>query len=136
MYSSSQIFKKKNFFRKPHNTANQLRDNPQKRGQVLRVRINTPRKPNSARRKTLKLKFSNKLRPVAYIPGGQHILKKFSTVLARGRGPRDTPGVYLSAVRGKFDFIAPEKRKARPSIYGIKTPNRKKIAKERRKKKI
>lgn len=136
MYSYHQIFKKKNFFRKPHNTANQLRDNPQKRGQVYRVRVNTPRKPNSARRKTLKLKFSNKLRPVAYIPAGAHPLKRFSTVLVRGRGPRDTPGVYLSAIRGKFDLLCPEKRKARPSIYGIKKPNRKKIAKERRKKKI
>lgn len=110
MYSYNQIFKKINVFKKPHNTANQLRDNPHKKGQVYRVRINTPRKPNSARRKTLKLKFTNKLRPVAYVPGGIHPLKRFSTVLVRGRGPRDTPGVYLSAIRGKFDLPCPEKK--------------------------
>lgn len=100
-----------------------LRKNPHKKGQVLRLRINTPRKPNSARRKTLKLKFTNNLRPVAYVPGGKHNLKRFSTVLIRGRGPRDLPGVYLSAIRNKFDLFPHEdmSKNNRKSIYGKKS---------------
>jgi len=133
MYSYAQIFKKKNFFKKPKNNASMLRDNPQKKGQVLRVRITTPRKPNSARRKTIKLKCSNKLKPVAYVPGGQHTLKRFSTVLIRGGGPRDLPGVYLRAIRGKIDLHPCEKKKRRRSIWGLKSPKPKRIKKERRK---
>lgn len=123
MYSYNQIFKKTLFFRKPKNTSRRLRDNAQKKGQILKITINTPRKPNSARRKTIKVKYTNKLKPVLYVPGGKHTLKKFLTVLSRGRGPRDTPGVYLSAIRGKFDLHTPlpkKNSKKRRSIYGIK----------------
>ena len=127
MYSSTNIFKKKLKFKKPKNTSSMLRDNPHKRGQVLRIRINTPRKPNSARRKTLKLKFTNNIKPVVYVPGGNHSLKRFSTVLVRGRGPRDVPGVYLSAIRGCFDLLPPTipTKTKRKSIYSIKNFNKK-----------
>ena len=107
MYSYNQIFKKVLFFRKPKNTSRRLRDNSQKKAQVLKLTINTPRKPNSARRKTVKVKYTNKLRPVLYVPGGKHPLKKFLSTLSRGRGPRDTPGIYLSAIRGTFDLCEP-----------------------------
>lgn len=138
MYSYQQIFFKQNFFKLPHKTSRFLRHNAQKKGQILRVKVNTPRKPNSARRKTIKFKCTNKLKPVAYIPGGKHNLKKFSTVLVRGRGPRDTPGVYLSAIRGKFDFGPAEKKTKRISIYGIKKIRKvpKPFKKDRRKKLI
>lgn len=128
---SCGVFKRFNFFRKPHNTSRMLRDNPHKKGQVIRLRITTPRKPNSARRKTLKVRFTNGLKPVAYIPGKGHNLKRFATVILRGRGPRDTPGVYLSAVRGAWDFLhavinkegaSNSVRTTRRSIYGGKKP--------------
>lgn len=123
MYSNNQIFKKYIFFRKRHNTSSMLRMNPHKKGQISRLRINTPRKPNSARRKTAKLLFSNGCRPVVYIPGGKHGLKRFSSVLVRGRGPRDTPGVYLSAIRGQLDLFPNEdaSKRNRKSVYGHKS---------------
>lgn len=128
--TSCGVFKRYNFFRKPCNKSRMLRDNPQKKGQVMRIRINTPRKPNSARRKTIKLKCTNRLKPVAFVPGVGHSLKRFATILMRGRGPRDTPGVYLSAIRGVWDlfpvvihkteFNPGTFRKRRRSIYGGK----------------
>jgi len=93
---------------------------PQKRGQVRRVRITTPRKPNSARRKTVKLKITNKKTPVSYIRGIGHTLKRFSTVLIMGKGARDLPGVYSRCIRGKFDLAPLYLKKRRRSIYGMK----------------
>ncbi len=81
---------------------------PQKRGRILRIRITTPRKPNSARRKTVKLRITNKKTPVSYIRGRGHSLKRFATILIMGKGPKDLPGVYCRLIRGKFDF-APAK---------------------------
>ena len=46
--------------------------------------------------------------------------------MVRGRGPRDTPGVYLSAIRGLLDLRPPTygelrlKKTKRRSIYGQK----------------
>lgn len=94
---------------------------PQKKGQVTRIRITTPRKPNSARRKTAKVKITNKKTPISYIRGGQHNLKRFSTVLVHGKGPKDLPGVYSRCIRGKFDLNPLHLKKRRRSIYGTKS---------------
>lgn len=95
---------------------------PQKRGQVQRLRVSTPRKPNSARRKTVKLKISNQKRPVSYVRGAGHSLKRFSTVLIMGKGARDLPGVYSRCIRGKFDLNPLYHKNRRRSIYGMKRP--------------
>lgn len=86
----------------------------------MRVRITTPRKPNSARRKTVKLRITNKKRPVSYVRGGLHTLKRFSTVMIHGQGPKDLPGVYSRCIRGKFDLQPLYKKNRRRSIYGAK----------------
>ena len=93
---------------------------PQKKGQVQRLRISTPRKPNSARRKTVKLKITNKKRPVSYIRGIGHSMKRFSTTLIMGKGARDLPGVYSRCIRGKFDLQPVFGKIRRRSIYGLK----------------
>ena len=93
---------------------------PQKKGQVMRIRITTPRKPNSARRKTVKLRITNKKRPVSYVRGGVHNLKRFSTVMIAGQGPKDLPGVYSRCIRGKFDLNPLYLKRRRRSIYGMK----------------
>lgn len=90
-------------------------------GFINRVRITTPRKPNSAKRKTVRVYYYHFIKKsISYIPGGKHNLKRNLKVLVRGRGPRDTPGVYTSCIRGKFDLHPVFVKGKRRSIYGVK----------------
>jgi len=93
--------------------------NPQKKGVVVRVRILTPRKPNSAKRPVIKVLLVNKYRLTSHIPGIGHNLKKHSTVLIMGGGARDLPGVNYTTIRNVFDLAPVQNRKNRRSIYGI-----------------
>lgn len=116
-----QYCKKKNSFRKHIKKAFVLRGHPQKLGWVDRVRITTPRKPNSAKRKTVRVLYYHYIKKsISYVPGGPHNLKRNSKVLVRGRGPRDTPGVYTSCLRGKCDLFALLFKTKRRSIYGVR----------------
>jgi len=92
---------------------------PQKRGVVQRVRIQTPRKPNSARRQVVKLLLTTKRYTVSYIPGTGHNLKKYSTVIIRAGGARDLPGVYSVCIRGAKDLPGIMYKTRRRSIYGV-----------------
>ncbi len=98
-----------------------LKGSPQRKTVVLRLRICTPRKPNSARRPTVKGYMSSKLKVLAYIHGSGHTLKRHSRVLICGGGARDLPVVNYSCMRGVYDF-EPKKTKKRRSIYGSKRP--------------
>jgi len=111
----SKYYKAKKFNKKP-----KLNYGPQKRGVVLRLRICTPRKPNSARRPAVKLKLSTKKKALAHIPGSGHNLRKFSKVLVNGNGARDLPVVNYTCIRGVFDFAPLSSKKRRRSIYGVK----------------
>lgn len=117
--ATQKNIKKKNLFRKPYKVARIMRNKPHNEGTVVRVRITSPRKPNSARRKTLKLRLNIKLTSITYVPGGNHSLKKFSKVLIRGKGARDLPGVYTTAIRNQKDLEPASFRSRRRSIYGI-----------------
>lgn len=116
-----QIFKKKRFFEKKLNPL--LGNRPQIKGVVIKVRITTPRKPNSARRPVVKLLLSNKKQRVAHIPGKGHNLRKHSEVLISGVGARDLPGVHFSCIRGVYDFSSSVGKVRRRSIYGVKRPD-------------
>jgi small subunit ribosomal protein S12 len=111
------VFVKK---KKQKSFARMLLVNPQKKGIVKRVRIQTPRKPNSARRQVVKLVLGRKRYTVAYIPGKGHTLKKHSRVLIEGGGARDLPGVYCNCIRGLFDLKGIYTKTKRRSIYGVK----------------
>jgi small subunit ribosomal protein S12 len=100
--------------------ARMLLQNPQKKAIVKAVRIQTPRKPNSARRQVVKLILGRKRYTVAYVPGKGHTLKKHSRVLIRGGGARDLPGVYSACIRGVFDLKGVMHKTKRRSIYGVK----------------
>lgn len=100
-----------------------LKKNPQVRGSVLRTRIQTPKKPNSARRPVAKIALVNKKKVVAHIPGIGHNLRKHSAVLIRGGGARDLPGVRYTCIRGVLDFSPVVGRKSRRSKYGIPYPD-------------
>ena len=109
-----------NYKRKIKNKKPKLKGGPQKKGVVLRLRICTPRKPNSARRPAVKLKLSTKKRALAHIPGSGHNLRKFSKVLVNGNAARDLPVVNYSCIRGVFDFAPLFGKKRRRSVYGLK----------------
>lgn len=112
---SKIVFKRERRNKKP-----KLNGSPQRRGVVLRLRICTPRKPNSARRPAVKLKLSTRKKALAHIPGSGHNLRKFSKVLINGNAARDLPVVNYTCIRGKFDFAPLKDAKKRRSIYGLK----------------
>jgi len=116
-----QIFNKKRFFLKKLNPI--LSVKPQIKGVVLKVRITTPRKPNSARRPVVKALLSNKKQRVAHIPGKGHNLRKHSQVLISGVGARDLPGVHFSCIRGVYDLPPVFGKIRRRSIYAVKKPD-------------
>jgi small subunit ribosomal protein S12 len=100
--------------------------NPQKKGVVMKARIVTPRKPNSARRPVAKVILVNKKRLTAHIPGIGHNIRRHSSVLVRGGGARDLPGVRYTCVRGVYDFSKVLNRFNRRSRYGIPKPDEEK----------
>ena len=95
---------------------------PFKRGVVLTVRTQTPRKPNSALRKVARVRLSNKQEITAYIPGEGHELAEHSVVLVRGGRVKDLSGVKYTIVRGKLDTQGVNGRKKSRSLYGTKRP--------------
>lgn len=97
-----------------------LAKSPQRKGIVLRLRICTPRKPNSARRPVVKAKLSSRKRALAHIPGKGHNLRKHSRVLICGVGARDLPVVNYTCLRGVYDFAPLYTKRRRRSIYGVK----------------
>lgn len=114
-----------------HASAPALLQCPQVRGRVVRLKIITPRKPNSARRPVVKSKLVNRRRVTAHIPGIGHTLRRFSEVLIKGTGPRDLPGVNYRCCRGAYDLGPVLKKKRRKSIYGVSNPFKPLLRKER-----
>ena len=94
----------------------------QKRGVCLQVKIQTPKKPNSALRKIARVKFSNGKEVTAYIGGEKHTLQEHAIVLVRGGRVRDLPGVRYHIIRGTLDAAAVTDRKQGRSKYGAKRP--------------
>lgn len=93
---------------------------PQKKGICAKLVLRAPKKPNSALRKLVKLRLTNKKLVYAYIPGEGHNLQEYSTVLMRGGRVKDLPGVKYHLIRGKLDFSGLKNRKTSRSKYGTK----------------
>jgi len=93
---------------------------PQKKGTCLKVFITTPKKPNSAARKTVKvILLSKKKSVICHVPGVKHTLQKYSTVLIKGASVRDLPGIKHRVIRGKFDLKRVYDRTTSRSKYGV-----------------
>ncbi len=92
---------------------------PFKKGVCIRVYTMPPKKPNSAQRKVAKVKLSNGMEVIAYIPGEGHNLQEHSVVLLRGTRRRDLVGVRYAVVRGVYDTAPVEGRKNARSKYGV-----------------
>ena len=105
-------------------TAPALKNCPQKRGVCTRVYTTTPKKPNSALRKVAKVRLTNGIEVICYIPGEGHNLQEHSIVLVRGGRVKDLPGVRYTIVRGALDTAGVNNRKKSRSKYGSKRPKK------------
>ena len=95
---------------------------PQRRGVCLQVTTRTPKKPNSALRKIVRVRLTNGQEVTAYIGGEGHNLQEHSVILVRGGRVRDLPGVRYHVVRGTLDTLGVEARRRGRSLYGAKRP--------------
>jgi small subunit ribosomal protein S12 len=121
MPTSYQLLKNNRVIRNKKNKKPALEKCPQKKGVILKAFKVTPRKPNSAIRKVVRLKLSNDRIVTAYVPGmWKHNLQKHSVVLMRGGRVRDLPGIKYKVIRGKFDLKEVPRRRSARSKYGIK----------------
>ena len=112
-FTLDTLHRKKTYFRKGSSF---------KRGVCTKVYTTTPKKPNSAMRKVAKVRLSNGMEVIAYIPGEGHNLQEHSIVLLRGGRVKDLPGVRYHVVRGVYDTQGVEGRKRSRSKYGTKKP--------------
>jgi small subunit ribosomal protein S12 len=97
---------------------------PFKRGVCLKVTVTKPKKPNSAQRKIAKVRLSNGVEVIAYIPGEKHTLQEHSVVMIRGGRVKDLPWVKYHIIRGAYDANPVEARKQSRSVYGTKRPKK------------
>lgn len=120
MSTFNQIFKNNKFKKKKINKTPALNKCPQKKGICLKLIIKSPKKPNSALRKLAKVKLTNNKIIYAYIPGENHNLLEYSTILIKGGKVKDLPGIKYKLIPGKFDFSGSKFRKTSRSKYGAK----------------
>lgn len=93
---------------------------PQKKGTCLKVFTLSPKKPNSASRKVVKIVLlSTKKQTQCHVPGIKHNLQRYATVLIRGGRVKDLPGVKYRVIRGKFDLKYVHDRFKARSKYGV-----------------
>ncbi len=76
--------------------------------------------------KVAKVRLTNKVEVIAYIPGEGHNLQEHSIVLIRGGRVKDLPGVRYHIVRGSLDTAGVKDRKKSRSKYGTKKDKGKK----------
>jgi small subunit ribosomal protein S12 len=75
-------------------------------------------------RKVAKVRLTNGIEVIAYIPGEGHKLQEHSIVLVRGGRVKDLPGVRYTIVRGALDTGGVENRHKSRSKYGTKRPKK------------
>lgn len=124
MPTINQLIRKPREKVKSKTKAPALKGNPLKRGVCTRVYTVTPKKPNSALRKVARVRLSNKMEVICYIPGVGHNLQEHSIVLIRGGRVKDLPGVRYHVVRGALDAQGVADRKQGRSKYGAKAPKK------------
>ena len=122
MATINQLIRKGRKDKVQKNKVPALRSCPQKRGVCTRVYTTTPKKPNSALRKVARVKLTNGMEVIAYIPGEGHNLQEHSMVTIRGGRVKDLPGLRYKVVRGVLDTQGVKDRKQARSRYGTKRP--------------
>jgi small subunit ribosomal protein S12 len=121
MPTLNQIFSWSRIRKNKKSNSPKLTENPQKKAICLRVLTISPKKPNSANRRVVKVRIVNsKVKLTAKVPGESHNLQQHSTVLIRGAKVKDLIGVSYAVVRGKYDLFGVANRKTKRSLYGVK----------------
>ena len=120
MTTLNQLIKKPRVKKTVTKKSRLLNESPQRKAVCTRVYITAPKKPNSAKRKVAKVRFSDGGRTIAYIPGEGHNLQDHSVVLLRGGSVKDLPGVKYKVIRGKYDLAGIKGRSQARSKYGTK----------------
>ena len=95
---------------------------PHRRSACIRVYTTTPKKPNSALRKVIRVRLTSNFEVTSYIPGIGHNLQEHSIVLVRGGRAKDVPGCRYHIIRGALDADGVKNRKQGRSKYGTKKP--------------
>jgi small subunit ribosomal protein S12 len=131
---SYKSFRKVRKFKKSYTRTPLLLGCPQKRGLCRKVTWGSPKKPNSARRKLVRVVLRTHSALTAYIPGERHNLQNYSSVLIRGGRVKDMPGVNYRVVRGakNYDSHPVMGRSHSRSKYGCKWSRGPKIVYERK----
>lgn len=120
MPTINQLIRKPRTLQTVKSKAPALSSNPFRRGVCVQVMTRTPKKPNSAIRKVAKVRLTNGMEVIAYIPDEGHNLQEHSVVLVRGGRVKDLPGVRYHIVRGSLDLQGVQNRKRGRSKYGAK----------------
>jgi len=77
---------------------------PFAKGIVLKTLVKKPKKPNSANRKCVLVRIPGGKELTAYVPGEGHSLQEHNQVFVKVARLRDTPGVKIKCVRGRYDL--------------------------------
>ena len=125
MPSINQLVRKGRNKEVKKSTSPALQESPQKRGVCTVVKVDTPKKPNSALRKIARVRLVNGIEVTAYIPGIGHNLQEHSVVLIRGGRVKDMPGVRYHIIRGTLDAAGVANRNQARSKYGAKRAKKK-----------
>ena len=101
-----------------------LKKCPQKRGIILKMYRVSPKKPNSAQRKVVKVRLSTGKILFVYLPGVNYNVypQMYANTLVRGGRVRDLPGIRLKAIRGTYDLSPVIGCLRSRSKYGAKRP--------------
>src|SRR5277367_5284973 len=95
-----QLTKNVRIEKKSKSRSPRLEGSPQRKGICKKVYTTTPKKPNSAIRRIVKVWLTTKRFTLAYIPGtGTSPLAEHSEVLVRGGRVPDLPGVKYRCIR-------------------------------------
>ena len=124
MPTINQLVRSPRIIQKVKSKSRALDRNPFRRGVCVQVMTRTPKKPNSAIRKVAKVRLTNGIEVIAYIPDEGHSLQEHSIVLVRGGRVKDLPGVRYHIVRGALDTAGVDGRTQRRSKYGAKKPKK------------
>ena len=95
MATLTQLIKKPRIKRTKRKKARLLEGCPQRKAVCTKVYIQTPKKPNSAKRKVAKLRFSCGAKTIAYIPGEGHNLQWVVVGEGEGEGGTERAPVLL-----------------------------------------
>src|SRR3569833_952809 len=103
MATENQLVRKPRAHKREKSKVPALDSCPQRRGVCTRVYTTTPKKPNSALRKVAKVRLTNKIEVIAYIPGEGHNLQEHSIVLKREEHEKEKPDKQKQKERGSLD---------------------------------